>query len=405
MGGRGAAGDAAHCRAVLPPPTVSTPSPVPAATRVALPGRLWAWLRADPLRAVLVLALPPLAAASGLPWRTYGALVDLPTLAALTGLLLLTKAVELSGGLQHLGQWLLQAMATERRAALALVLAAALLSTVLTNDVALFVVVPLTLGMGRLAPVPVVRLVVFEALAVNTGSALTPIGNPQNLFLWQLSHDSFAAFTLQMLPLVAGLMVLLLAWTALAFSGRPLVLHSTAPAPAVDRPLLWAALALYLPFLVLTDQHQALWAMAAVAVLIGGLRPAVLRQLDWGLLLVFVLMFIDLRLLAGLAPVRGLMAGQDLLHGPTLFWMGVAGAQLISNVPAAIVLAEYTQNWRVVAWAVNVGGYGLMLGSLANLIALRLLGDPRGWRVFHAHALPFLALACGWAWLVLFVWG
>ena len=405
MGGRGAAGDAAHCRVASHPPTVSTSTPATAAAQATPSGRLWAWLRADPLRAMLVLALPLLVAVSDLPWRTYGTLVDLPTLAALTGLLLLTKAVELSGGLQRLGQWLVLAMATERRAALGLVPAAALLSMVLTNDVALFVVVPLTLGMGRLAPVPVVRLVVFEALAVNTGSALTPIGNPQNLFLWQLSHESFAAFTLQMLPLVAGLMAVLLAWTALAFRGRPLVLHSEAATVPVDRPLLWTALALYIPFLVLTDRHQALWAMAAVAVVVGGLRPAVLRQLDWGLLLVFVLMFVDLRLLAGLAPVRGLMAGQDLLHGPTLFWLGVAGAQLISNVPAAIVLAEYTQNWRVMAWAVNVGGYGVMLGSLANLIALRLLGDPRGWRVFHAHALPFLAVACGWAWLLLFVWG
>lgn len=380
---------------------MSVPSPTDVRCQPRGP-RLLAWLRADPLLAVLLLALAVLAPLSTVPWQTYPSLVDLPTVAALTGLLMLTKAVELSGGLQRLGQWLVLAMATERRAALCLVLAAALLSMVLTNDVALFVVVPLTLGIARMAPVPVVKLVVFEALAVNTGSALTPIGNPQNLFLWQLSHQSFTDFTLQMLPLVAGLMVLLLAWTALAFAGRPLALHADAPATPVDKPLLWTALALYAPFLVLTDQHQALWAMAVVTGAIAALRPVVLRRLDWGLLAVFVLMFVDLRLLAGLAPVRGLMAGQDLLHGPTLFWLGVAGSQLISNVPATILLAEYTQNWRVMAWAVNVGGYGLMLGSLANVIALRLLGDPRGWRVFHAHALPFLGLACLWAWVWLF---
>ena len=61
-------------------------------------------------------------------------------------------------------------------------------TAVLTNDVVLFIVVPLTLGVCRITNMPATRLIVFEALAVNAGSALTPIGNPQNIFLRQLSH-------------------------------------------------------------------------------------------------------------------------------------------------------------------------------------------------------------------------
>ncbi|MCS5961287.1 hypothetical protein LNP74_26120 [Klebsiella pneumoniae subsp. pneumoniae] len=73
---------------------------------------------------------------------------------------------------------------TERQLAIFMVLAAALLSTFLTNDVALFIVVPLTLTLKKWCAIPVNRLIIFEALAVNAGSLLTPIGNPQNILLW-----------------------------------------------------------------------------------------------------------------------------------------------------------------------------------------------------------------------------
>jgi di/tricarboxylate transporter len=66
---------------------------------------------------------------------------------------------------------------------------------------------------------------------------------------------------------------------------------------------------------------------------------------------------------------------------------------VISNVPAAIALAEYSKDWRVLAYGVNVGGFGLALGSLANLIALRMAGDRRAWLVFHLYAVPFLLAA------------
>ncbi len=160
-------------------------------------------LRTDTFFLILLAGLVVLSALAPGRIASDVTLVDWPTIAALTGLLLLTKGLELSGALHRLGHALIGFMATERAAALCLVLAAALLSTVLTNDVALFVVVPLTLGVCRITQLPATKLIVFEALAVNAGSALTPIGNPQNLFLWQLSKVSFGGFVWTMLPLVA----------------------------------------------------------------------------------------------------------------------------------------------------------------------------------------------------------
>ncbi|MFT7773561.1 SLC13 family permease [Roseateles sp.] len=323
---------------------------------------------------------------------SFGKLIDWPTLAALTGLLLLTKGLEISGALHSAGRTLIESMATERAVALFLVATAAALSTVLTNDVALFVVVPLTLGICRLTGMPAVKMVIFEALAVNAGSALTPIGNPQNLFIWQRANVPFDEFVWHQLPLVACLMVLLLAFAAYAFKARPLqaLEHETS---ALDSRLLALSLALYVPFLVATDMHQAGWATAAVFLLFLMLRPRVVAELDWGLLLVFALMFIDLRLLAGLESVNRLMLSLALQKPENLYFAGIGASQLVSNVPAAIVLAEFSSDWRVTAYSVNVGGFGLMIGSLANLIALRMTGDSRSWIAFHRYSVPALLLA------------
>lgn len=354
-----------------------------------------AGLITDPLLLVLLAALGVLTAIAPDKISTYPSLVDWSTIAALTGLLVLTKGLETSGALHRLGSWLIGFMATERTTALCLVLAAALLSTLLTNDVALFVVVPLTLGVCRITGMPAARLIIFEALAVNTGSALTPIGNPQNLFLWQLSGVSFTSFTLHMLPLVLLLMLLLLALTSCVFSSRSVSASGEAHAVPLDRRLFGVSLALYLPFLIATDLRQAVWAAAAVLVIFALLRPRVLARLDWGLLLVFVLMFIDLRLLASLDGVRQLMSRLDLAQPLHLYFTSIAASQLISNVPAAIALAEYSKDWRLLAYGVNVGGFGLVIGSLANLIALRMAKDRSAWLGFHLVSLPFLLAAVG----------
>ena len=360
-------------------------------------------LRKDTFSLILLAGLVLLSAAAPSRITSYASLVDWPTIAALTGLLLLTKGLEVSGALHRLGHALIGLMATERAAALCLVLAAALLSTMLTNDVALFVVVPLTLGVCRITKMPATKLIVFEALAVNAGSALTPIGNPQNLFLWELSTVSFGQFVWHMLPLVAMLTAALVALTACAFRRMPVQARGDEQPARLDRTLLGVSLALYLPFLIAADMHHAGAAVAVVLAVFLVLRPRVLLQLDWGLLLVFVLMFIDLRLIAGLGFVRDAMQGLGLDQPMHLYFAGIAASQIVSNVPAAIALAEYSKDWRVIAYGVNVGGFGLMVGSLANLIALRLSGDRKAWLVFHGYAIPALLVAAviGWAVLAL----
>lgn len=359
-------------------------------------------LRNDTFFLILLAGLALLSVAAPDRISAYPQLVDWPTIATLTGLLLLTKGMEMSGAMDWLGHRLINMMRTERAAALCLVIAAATLSTVLTNDVALFVVVPLTLGVCRITDMPATRLIVFEALAVNAGSALTPIGNPQNLFIWQFSNVSFGHFILHMLPLVLITMLALLALTACAFGKRTIKVNDDQASAPLDRCLLGVSLALYLPFLIAADLHYESWALLPLFATFAMLRPRVPANLDWGLLMVFVLMFVDLRLLAGLSSVRDAMSGLGLAQAQHLYFAAIGASQVVSNVPAAIALAEYSHDWKALAYGVNIGGFGFMVGSLANLIALRMSGDRRAWITFHGYALPFLFLATALGYALLF---
>ena len=239
--------------------------------------------------------------------RRYPTLVDWPTIATLTGLLILTKGIELSGYLNAVARRLMTHLHSQRQLALFLVAGSALLSTVLTNDIALFIVVPLTLSLKRLANLPIARLIAFEALAVNAGSTLTPIGNPQNLFLWRVADVSFLRFTWHMAPLVAALLCLLLVATALCFGGKRIDASSEENASPGEKKLLLVSLALYLPFIVATDLHWPAIALSVVLLIfVLGFRR-VLARVDWVLIAVFILMFIDLRLIADLSWLRGLL--------------------------------------------------------------------------------------------------
>ncbi len=334
---------------------------------------------------VFVAALLVLSALAPQKIPAYPGLVHWPTIATLLGLMILTKGVELSGWLHRIGYRMMVRIGNQRLLALFLMGAAALLAMVLTNDIALFIVVPLTLGLGELAELPLRRLVIFEALAVNAGSMLTPIGNPQNIFLWQLSGSSFGGFILHMLPPFVIAVLALLLFTLRAFPARGIHVSEVRQAPAIHKPVLLVSLLLYIPFLVLADLRYTAVGLMLVAVVFFIAFPRLLRRIDWSLLAVFVLMFIDLGLLAQYRVLTSF----DLARSSTLYLSGALTSQIISNVPTAILLARYSSNWTVIAWSVDVGGFGLVIGSLASIIALRIGRQPGSFAAFHVWSVPF----------------
>nr|WP_290696103.1 SLC13 family permease [Halomonas sp. UBA3074] len=323
------------------------------------------------------------------------------TIMVLTGLMLLSRALELSGYLTLWGRRLLLHLRGERRLAMGLVIFSGLLSAVVTNDVALFIVVPLTLSLASMAALPIARFIVFEAMAVNAGSSLSPIGNPQNLYLWQRSGIGFGDFLWTMLPLGVGLMLLLLMLIPLAFPKASIRLE----APSTEttkrqrkRKPLWAALIGYPLFLVAVDMGWTMPAMVGVFLAMLLVARRAVFSIDWLLLVVFILMFINLSMVGELSVVQQAIGTMRQWPGGDIS-VGVLLSQVISNVPATLLLAEESE-WQPLAWGVSVGGFGLVIGSMANLIALRLARQPGMWREFHYWSLPMLGLA----WLFAVAW-
>ena len=313
--------------------------------------------------------------------------IDWHTIITLSGLMLLTKGIELSGYFDVIGRKMARRFVTERQLAIFMVLAAALLSTFLTNDVAL------TLTLKKWCAIPTSRLIIFEALAVNAGSLLTPIGNPQNILLWGRSGLSFPAFIGQMLPLAAAMMLTLLALCWFCFPAKRLDYQSSDRAPSWRPKLVWSCLAFYGVFLTALELKQELWGLALIALGFLLLARAVIIHVDWTLLLVFMAMFIDVHLLTQLPALQHALNGVGQLSAGGLWLTSIGLSQFISNVPATILLLNYVPPSVLLAWAVNVGGFGLLPGSLANLIALRMAGDRRIWWRFHIYSLPMLLWA------------
>ncbi|WP_126284982.1 SLC13 family permease [Burkholderia stagnalis] len=364
--------------------------------------RRWlGWLAREPVLSALAIGLVLLQWMRPQPFAVLANRVDWQTVATLAGLLMLTKALELSGCLMWLAHRIVHHVHSERALAMLLVVFAAVLSMWLTNDVALFVVVPLMVSLRALAPLPFRRLVIVVALAVNAGSVATPLGNPQNLFLWQLSGVSFGRFVLTLGPLAIALMALLLAVTACAFRAKPLDLSGDVVALPVQRMQALVAAVLFAAFVLLADAHRALPGLIAVAAMLLAMRRDAVLRIDWLLLLIFVLMFVVLRSAAELPAVHDAIARARLDTPLRVFVAGAALSQGISNVPAAILLSEFTRDWRALAFGVSVGGFGIAIGSLANLIAVRLAKEPRMWLPFHIVSIPFaIASAALGAWLL-----
>lgn len=358
---------------------------------------------------LLVFALLALALAvlDPRPASDYRRWLQLPTLAGLTGLLIAIQGIRDSGRVQHAAVAVVARAHSLRSLGLLLVVATALLSMVLTNDVSLFLIVPLTLAIGGVSNLPVLRMVVLEALAVNAGSTLSPIGNPQNLLLWQHSRLPFLHFAAAMLPAATVTFVLLaaLAWLWLP-RDRVALNPERIDGIAASTRLGACSMAALVGMVLLMEYGHALPGALLMLALFALLARSSLARIDWLLLLTFAAIFLGVGHLAELPLVRRMLDRLDFSQPLTLYASGIVASQLISNVPATVLLLERTPDATALAVAVNVGGFGTAIGSLANLIALRLAKQPHGLRLLHLVSIPFL-LVCAplvylaWRWISL----
>ena len=330
------------------------------------------------------LVLAVLTAFAVPPDWAYLSYPDYRTLALLFCLMLIVAGFRSLGVFQRLGGWLLRRAGGFRGLSFALTLLCFFSSMVITNDVTLITFVPFTLlvtrGVSRKGSV--LSLVVFETIAANLGSMATPIGNPQNLYIYTAYGLSGAEFVRIMLPLTA-ISYALLALCCLLLKRQPLSVPEHLRADGAARPATGPRALLQLNRRALMGAYALLAAVCLLALMrvlpkyacciavllaLALVSPGVLRRIDYALLATFAFFFIFVGNVGAIPAVSELLgraiSGRELA-------LGAALSQVISNVPATFMLAPFASDIPALMRGVNLGGLGTPVASLASLIALK----------------------------------
>ena len=309
----------------------------------------------------------------------------LATFIALFTLMLVTKGMEESGYLSRASLKILERIKNERKIALFLIALSAGLSTFLTNDITLFITIPLTLAVLKQVKKDLSKIIAFNALAVNVGSALTPIGNPQNLYLWHQWGISFWSFIWLMAPPVLLSLAVLSFFVFLSYSPKKVDIKR-GDSKSVDGKMFLASLLFLLFFIIMMQIHLEYYAFVIVLTIYIMFYPNLIKKVDYILLFIFALIFLDF----GALPLI-LNTSISTQNPPAVYLLSAVLSQVMSNVPATVFLSHLTTQRVALAWGVNVGGNGLFVASLANIIAMRL-SSRKLLRIFHLYSIPFLVV-------------
>ena len=360
------------------------------------------------LKKETVLCIAALCAAATMllvpPDAEYLHYIDWRVLCLLLCLMAAVAGFKSLGAFDWLTYQLLRRIRSGRVLGVTLVLLPFFCSMLVTNDVSLIVFVPFTLALldGLGCAGAMVPVIVLQTVAANLGSMATPVGNPQNLYLYAAYQLEAGEFFSVVLPLT------LVSGVALTLAALP-VLPRQLPEQKLREERITSAgkLGLYAALFVLCllTVFRVVDYPVTTAVVVAALFLAdrkLLKEIDFMLLLTFVCFFVVSENLGRVEAVRSFL--QTLLNGSTLL-TAVGASQVISNVPAAVLLSAFTDQWRELLAGVNIGGLGTPIASLASLITLKLYLRWKGARVgqvlavFTAANLAGLILLLGFTML------
>ena len=303
------------------------------------------------------------------PDREYLGYFDFKTLTCLFCVLAVVCALKNIRFFYILARKIVQIFKNARMTILALVYITFIGSMLIANDMALLTFLPLglfvlsTTGMGK----HMAFTFIMQNIAANLGGMLTPFGNPQNLYL----YTKFSIPNLEFMQIMAPpfiLSVALITVCCFIFVKRePLVLRDEPVHLPVARTVVY--LLLFALAIVIVFRGIPYWIGLIIipAVLVFMDRKA-LAMVDYPLLLTFVFFFVFSGNMARIEAVRNLFS--MLLEKSTLLF-SVLSCQVISNVPSAILLSQFTENYKELLLGVNIGGVGTLISSLASLITFR----------------------------------
>ena len=317
------------------------------------------------------------------PDAVYGGYLDYRVLALLFCLMTIMQGFQRTGLFAALGNRLLRRVSTTRQLTLVLVLLCFFTSMWITNDVALLTFVPFTILILKIAGLKkhLIPILCLQTIAANLGSMLTPVGNPQNLYLYSISKMSLMQFLEIMAPLSGISLVVIVILCLLQKqesveirqdwqigqnrkeqSGRNTGLENGILAVLFACSLL--SVFRILPWQILL----ALTLLVCVGISLLCKEVYLPLRADFGLMLTFVAFFVFIGNMGRMEAVRELLV--KVLQGRELL-LSFTCSQVISNVPAAILLSGFTDQYEALLQGVNIGGLGTLIASLASLISYK----------------------------------
>lgn len=296
--------------------------------------------------------------------------IDFKVLILLFNLMVVVVAFKELKVLDSIDISLLRKCSTYTSISFALVFITFLASMVVTNDVALITFVPLSIVVAKKSDINVLKIVILQTLAANLGSSFTPMGNPQNLFIYSfynLDPNDFFNITA---PLVI-LSVLFLSVIILKSKKIKLDLHLEDVEIKNKKDVIFFSI--LFAIILLSVFHIVDYRLAFIITLLTVLilNKKLLIQIDYSLLITFIGFFIFIGNISTMDSIRSFMMG--ILNSPqSTFITSILSSQVISNVPATMLLSGFTNNFKELLLGVNIGGMGTLIASLASIISYKI---------------------------------
>ncbi|MBE7024501.1 MAG: citrate transporter [Ruminococcaceae bacterium] len=324
-------------------------------------------LRQDPvLFASLLLA--SISAFLTPPSGAYFSYIDYRVLSLLFSLMLAVAGLRQAGVFAFLAEKLLRYIKSTRLLSLLLVLLCFFTSMLITNDVALIAFVPFAILLLREIRKErlYVPVIVLMTVAANLGSMFTPLGNPQNLYLYTLSGMGISDFLFLMAkPTFLSLMLLI--GTCFCIRTEPISPYAEKTPFARRDALVFLFLFILSLLAVFRFVHYGL-SLSITVLAVFFYRRKLLAEADYALLLTFVFFFIFVGNIKEIPAVSSFFA--SFMQGHTLS-VAILSSQVISNVPAAMLLSGFTDNFSALLLGVNLGGLGTLIASMASVISYK----------------------------------
>ncbi|WP_034445068.1 SLC13 family permease [Butyrivibrio sp. AE2032] len=309
------------------------------------------------------------------PGKEYLGYIDFRSLGILWGLMVIIQGLKENAVFEKIAGVLLSKVKNGWQLSAVLIFMCFIGSMLITNDVALITFVPFALMILHDCNREdmMIPTVVLQTVAANLGSMLTPIGNPQNLYLYGLTGMGLGKFILTLLPYSLVSALLLVAALFLLTPDRQKSLSTSKDSVITSNFGSKRQIIIYgvLFVIALLSVVRILpWYVFAIIVLVivGGMDFKILFRADYILLLTFIGFFIFTGNMGNIGAISSFL--QRVLSGRE-FAISIALSQVISNVPATLMLSGFTTNYKDLLLGVNVGGLGTLIASMASLISYK----------------------------------